>query len=134
MSIEKKKFFYTMTARQYRQMTTGHSVNKYGAHKTTVGDKVYDSKKEARRAITLRYMQENNLISSLKEQQRFVLQEGYINNKGQKVRPIEYVADFTYNQDGKQIVEDCKGIKTDVYKIKKKMFEYKYPEYCFIES
>jgi hypothetical protein len=31
------------------------------------------------------------------------------------------VADFTYMEDGKLVVEDCKGFKTDVYKIKKKL-------------
>lgn len=134
MSIEKRQFFYSMSAQQYRQMVNGTSGNKYGAKKTMVGDRTYDSKKEARRAQTLKNMQDMGLISGLKEQQRFVLQEGYINNKGKKIRPIEYVADFVYTQDGRQVVEDCKGMKTDVYKIKKKIFEFKYPEFDFLES
>lgn len=134
MSIEKRQFFYSMSAQQYRQMVNGTPGNKYGAKKTTVGDRTYDSKKEARRAQTLKNMQDMGLISGLKEQQRFVLQEGYVNNKGKKIRPIEYVADFVYAQDGRKVVEDCKGMKTDVYKIKKKIFEFKYPEFDFLES
>ena len=134
MSINKRQFFYSMSAQQYRQLVTGTHANKYGAIKTTVGNKTYDSKKEAHRAMVLKSMQEQGLISNLKEQQRFVLQESYMNNKGKKIRQIEYVADFTYTQDERQIVEDCKGIKTDVYKLKKKIFEYKYPQYDFIES
>lgn len=123
-----------MSTQQYRQLTGSSSFNKYGAKKTAVGDKVYDSKKEARRATVLKRWQDIGLITGLKEQVRFVLQEGYTNNKGKKIRPIEYVADFMYVQDGRQIVEDCKGMRTDVYKLKKKMFEYKYPQYDFIES
>jgi hypothetical protein len=134
MSIPKRKFFYNMSVQQYRQLTGSSSFNKYGAKKTTIGDKVYDSKKEARRATVLKRWQDAGLITDLKEQIRFVLQEGYTNNKGKKIRPIEYVADFMYVQDGRQIVEDCKGMRTDVYKLKKKMFEYKYPQYDFIES
>lgn len=134
MSIPKRKFFYNMSAQQYRQLAGSSSFNKYSAKKTTIGDKVYDSKKEARRATVLKRWQDVGLITGLKEQVRFVLQEGYTNNKGKKIRPIEYVADFMYVQDGRQIVEDCKGMRTDVYKLKKKMFEYKYPQYDFIES
>lgn len=119
MSISKKYFFHT---------------SKYGAKKTTVGDRTYDSKKEARRALALQTMQNNGLITNLKEQQPFLLQEGYINNKGKRIRPIIYVADFTYIKNGKMVVEDCKGMKTDVYKLKKKIFEHEYPQYDFIES
>lgn len=42
---------------------------------------------------------------------------------------MEYVADFkvTY-ADGRVEIIDCKGMKTEAYKIKKKLFEYRYPE------
>jgi hypothetical protein len=32
-----------------------------------------------------------------------------------------YRADFVYVESGKRIVEDTKGMRTDVYKLKKKM-------------
>ena len=40
------------------------------------------------------------------------------------------MADFVYYDLKKQktIIEDTKGFRTEVYKIKKKIFEYKYPE------
>lgn len=47
---------------------------------------------------------------------------------GKTFRKIEYVADFQYEQDGKIIVEDVKGMETDVFKLKKKLFEYKYKD------
>jgi hypothetical protein len=33
-----------------------------------------------------------------------------------------------YEENGKKIVEDVKGMETDVFKLKRKLFEYKYPE------
>lgn len=36
-------------------------------------------------------------------------------------RPVKYIADFVYEKDGKTVVEDAKGMKTDVYKIKRKL-------------
>lgn len=38
-----------------------------------------------------------------------------------------YIADFVYkDKDGNEVVEDVKGFRTDVYKIKKKMMRYRY--------
>jgi hypothetical protein len=99
---------------------------------------MYDSKKEARRAYALDVLVMCGRISQLERQKRFILQEGYINNKGEKILPIAYVADFVYYDHDKRcfIVEDVKSpaTRTDVYKLKKKIFEYKYPEYMFLES
>ena len=39
---------------------------------------------------------------------------------------MEYIADFVYYINNVKVVEDVKGIKTEVYKIKKKIFEYKF--------
>lgn len=46
-------------------------------------------------------------------------------------RAITYKADFYYYDVEKEqiVIEDTKGFKTEVYKIKKKLFEYKYPDY-----
>ena len=97
---------------------------------------MYDSKKEARRAAELQWLESVGAIKELKRQQKFELQPAYVNNKGQRIRAIEYVADFTYitTQDGKQVAEDTKGMRTDVYKIKRKLFEFKYREWTLVES
>lgn len=108
--------------------------NKYHAQKTTIGDITYDSKKESKRGEYLDWLQRIKQISNLQKQVQFVLQESYVNNKGEKIRAIIYVADFVYEQDGKKIVEDVKGFKTKEYLLKKKIFQYKYPQYYFIES
>lgn len=124
--------FLKMTAKQYRSWKK--SPSKYHAEKTIIGDTVYDSKKEAKRGIELEYLQRIGQIKDLQKQVRFILQEDYVNNEGQKIRPISYIADYVYEQDGKKIVEDVKGVRTDVYLLKKKMFMFKYPEYKFIET
>lgn len=116
---------------QYRQLT---KKSKYHAKRVTVGDVTYDSKKEAKRASVLEQQAKYGLISNLQRQVVFELQPGYVNNQGKKIRPITYIADFTYKQEGKQIVEDVKGYRTKEYTLKKKLFEYKYPEYTFVES
>ena len=74
------------------------------------------------------------MISNLRCQVPFELQPKYTTRDGRKIRAITYVADFVYERDGVTYVQDSKGMRTDVYKMKRKMFEYKYPEYIFIES
>lgn len=109
-------------------------MNKYRNKKMVLNGKVYDSKKEMMRAIQLKQMEKMGMISDLQEQVRFVLQEPFINNYGKKIREICYVADFSYIQDGKQIVEDVKSPATRdiaVFKLKHKMFEKRYPEKYF---
>ena len=105
--------------------------NKYHAQKTWMKGRVYDSKKEANRAFELEMLEKYGKIKNLQKQVPFVLQEGYVNKQGKKIRPITYIADFTYEEDGKIIVEDTKGVETEVFKIKRKMLEYKYPDIEF---
>lgn len=39
-------------------------------------------------------------------------------------RPVRYIADFVYTENGKEVVEDVKGLRTDTYKLKRKMMLY----------
>lgn len=93
--------------------------------------KVYDSKKEANRSFQLELLAKMGKIQNLQKQVPFVLQDNFINNQGKKIREIKYIADFVYMEDGKMVVEDSKGVKTEVFKIKEKLFQYKYPEIIF---
>ena len=109
--------------------------NKYGAQKTEYKGIVYDSKWVAERAYQLDMFQRSGHIKDLQRQVRFILQEDYVNNKGEKIRPISYIADFVYTgKNGQKYVEDTKSpaTRTAEYRIKKKIFEYKYPDYIFI--
>lgn len=102
-------------------------MTKYRAKKTVIDGIKFDSKKEAKRYIVLKALEGKGEIEKLMLQPRFLLQEGFRKN-GKAYRKIEYVADFMYEQDGKLIVEDVKGIKTDVYKLKQKLFEKRYQD------
>jgi hypothetical protein len=100
--------------------------NKYKNIKTKVNGKTLDSKKEAKRYTELLLLEKAGIIQDLQTQVKFELQPSYkTGNKA--IRAINYIADYVYyDKLGKLIVEDCKGFKTEVYKLKKKLFEYKY--------
>ena len=100
--------------------------NKYGSKQTTVDGITFSSKREADRYAELRIMERAGLITGLALQPRYTLREGYEFN-GRRVRPITYIADFAYvDEHGKQVVEDVKGVRTEVYRLKKKLFERRY--------
>ena len=138
--IKKECRFLEMSAKEYRELlglsspVSVQKESKYHAKKTEVDGITFDSKKESKDWKNLCTMEASGIISNLRRQVAFELQEGYINNQGKKIRPIVYLADFVYERDGITYVQDSKGMRTDVYKLKRKMFEYKYPDYVFIES
>ena len=99
---------------------------KYGANKALYDGIKFDSKKEAKRYSELKILEKSNKIKSLKLQVPFELQPKF-KFMGKTIRAINYVADFVYEDEkGNMIVEDSKGFRTPIYKLKKKMFEYKY--------
>lgn len=105
--------------------------NKYHAHKVKVGDEVFDSKKELHRYEELCLMEKAGMISNLRRQVKFTLipsQRELIAKKGEgyrwgKVieRECSYIAHFVYKENGNIVVEDAKGVKTEAYKIKRKL-------------
>lgn len=105
------------------------TISKYRNKKTNG----YDSKKEAKRADELKLLERGKIITDLQEQVSILLQEKFRHN-GKWERPIIYIADFVYYKDGVKIIEDVKGFKTDVYRIKRKMLLFNYPDITFIET
>ena len=87
---------------------------------------VFDSILEAKRYKELKILERNGEIKNLELQPHFLLQENFKKN-GKAYRKIEYIADFKYEENGQVIVEDVKGKETEVFKLKRKMFEYNYP-------
>ena len=74
-------------------------------------------------------MEKDGLIHNLQLQVPFELIPPFeieIDGKKRKRRRMEYIADFVYYINNVKVVEDVKGRKTEVYKIKKKIFEYKF--------
>lgn len=103
--------------------------SKYNAKKKVVDGHTFDSKREGERYCELKLLEKANEIRNLELQPRFLLQDKFKDRNGKTHRKIEYVADFFYiDKEGRNVVEDVKGVLTDVYKIKKKMFLKIYDE------
>jgi hypothetical protein len=88
--------------------------SKYGA----VRSGKYASKHEEQVARNLWVLADRGTIQDLKEQVKFVLVAG-----DGKLRPIVYIADFSWVEDGASVVADAKGFKTPVYRLKKRMMK-----------
>lgn len=107
---------------------------KYRNIKTVVDEITFDSQLEAKRYKLLKTLEKTGNIFDLKLQVPFELQPAFVTITGEKIRAIKYVADFVYiNKSGVKVVEDTKGVRTKEYKIKKKMFLYKYSDVIFLE-
>lgn len=67
-------------------------------------------------------MEKAGEITGLKTQVPFCLIE-----KSRHGRAIKYIADFVYQdaRTGKNVIEDVKGVKTPVYRLKKRMMAEK---------
>lgn len=94
-------------------------MNKYRNRKQEFCGELFDSKRELKRWQELRLLERSGAISNLQRQVSFPLlpkQEGE--------RAVTYKADFVYLQNGQQVVEDVKGVKTPAYILKRKMMLY----------
>lgn len=90
--------------------------NKYHARKTEVDGILFDSAHEAKRYGELRFNLLAGNIQNLRLQVPYVLIP-----KSEYGGKIEYIADFVYEENGRVIVEDAKGVRTPVYKLKKRL-------------
>lgn len=102
-------------------------MNKYKNKKIRIDNFVFDSIAEGKRYKELCLLQKANKIKSLELQPKFELQEPFHKN-GKYYKAITYTADFMYLDIEKNciVVEDVKGFQTKEFKLKQKMFEYKY--------
>jgi hypothetical protein len=93
--------------------------SKYHAVRTTIDNISFASKREARRYEELKILLRAGVITDLQLQPAFpVIVE--------RVTVATYRADFCYRERGQVIVEDCKGFRTPVYRLKKKLVEAQY--------
>lgn len=111
---------------EYHKLTRKRS--KYNARKTVVDGITFASKAESARYRDLKILQELGVIRGLQTQPRYELLPAFTDCQGKHHRKIEYVADFAYVEvvNNKLITEDCKGVETQVFRIKMKLFLYKY--------
>ena len=91
----------------------------------------FASLKEMKRYCELKILLKARQITGLRYQVPFILQDGFV-FEGKKIQSIKYIADFVYQESGKLVVEDTKGIETPVFKIKRKMFINRYGFDIFI--
>lgn len=108
---------------------------KYGNRKIVRDGIKFDSLKEYRRFCELSLLEKAGKVTDLQLQKEFVLipaQYETFERYGKTGKRLQdgkrciekscvYKADFCYVQDGKQIVEDTKGVKTKDYIIKRKL-------------
>ena len=109
-------------------------MSKYRSKKIIIDGISFDSKREGNRYLELKLLERAGKIKDLELQHQYELQPSFKKN-GKTIRAITYVADFTYFDLERMriVVEDVKGFKTDVYMLKRKLFEYKFPELTIVE-
>ncbi len=93
--------------------------SKYGNTRTEVEGIKFDSAKEAKRYQDLKIESFAGAISSLKLQPVYPIE---ING----VLVCKYKGDFEYIRNGVKILEDVKGMKTPIYRLKKKLVKAVY--------
>ena len=121
-----------LTESQYKSFLgkdLDYKTNKYKNKKVMYDGMEFDSQKEKNHYIGLKMLEKAGEIKDLELQKVFILQPAFKKN-GTSYRAITYKADFVYLdlRTNKIVVEDTKGYRTEVYKIKKKLFEYVYPD------
>ena len=125
-------------------------MSKYRSKKVTVGGMTFDSKKEYRRWCELNLLQKAGKITDLERQvpfklipaQKRTVETGERYKRDNLARGIRagdpktkevcleqscvYIADFVYRENGRQVVEDTKGVRTADYIIKRKLMLWRY--------
>ncbi len=104
--------------------------SKYRNKPTEIDGIVFASRAESRRYEELKLLEFAGVISDLKCQPRYLLQEAF-RRDGKLIRAIEYVGDYGFTEDGLAVCEDCKGMQTAVFKLKWKLALFVYPDVDF---
>ena len=103
--------------------TQRRKANKYGAQKTTVCGRTFDSKREAEVYLDLLSRKQAGEIVRIGFQPSYTLLEAFRDNTGKKQRAITYTADFfVAYADGHSEVVEVKGVRTRDYLLRKKLF------------
>ncbi len=102
--------------------------SKYKSEKIVVDGITFDSKDEAKYYEYLKMKRAKGLIENFELQPKYVLIPGFKKN-GKTYRAVTYTPDFLiYHLDGTQELIDVKGFSTQQGELRKKLFEYRYPE------
>ncbi|WP_027633076.1 DUF1064 domain-containing protein [Clostridium hydrogeniformans] len=103
-------------------------MSKYKAEKVVLDGIRFDSKDEARYYLYLKKLKSESKIENFELQPKYELQPKFKKN-AKSFLPVFYIADFLiYHLDGSLEVIDIKGMATETAKLKRKLFEYRYPD------
>lgn len=118
----------TMTAKEFQAIAKPKR-SKYGNVKTVVDGITFDSKKEADRYRVLKAQEEAGEISHLERQGKIYLMSGTTFVKYDSGRKAFWKFDFAYfcPKRNRRVIEDVKGVRTDVFKLKKAVLTACYP-------
>lgn len=137
---------------QTKKQKRSKEMGKYYHKKTERDGIIFDSQTEAEYYDELISLKKKGIIRKFTMQDEFILQDKYILADGKcfnvsdysekefkklqkkypkcTVQAIKYISDFIVEYaDGTIKVIDVKGVKTTDFKIKEKMFNYRYPQY-----
>jgi hypothetical protein len=95
------------------------NLNKYRNQPVMIGDRWYQSKHEADCGEKLIALERAGEISNLRLQWPINILPS--NRKLGYPRPLTYIADFYFHENGRQVVADAKGLRTPVYRLKKRL-------------
>lgn len=119
-----------------REVQKQEKRSKYGNRKVVRDGIKFDSEREAARFGELKVLRAMGKIRDLRLQANFTLVEGYTTIEGERIKPMVYRADFTYERATEPDiagvvhwlpeVEDAKGMHTQAYELKKKLMLDKY--------
>ena len=103
-------------------------MSKYGAKKVTIDGITFDSKAEGRYYQHLLGLMESGVVESFEMQKPYTLLDKFPHPKtGKTIRAIKYVPDFeVIYTNGRVEVVDVKGMQTDVFRMKCKLFMFRY--------
>lgn len=102
------------------------SYSKYHSRKVEQDGMKFDSLKELSRWNELKLLERAGAIKDLKRQVKYELIPSHSENGRVIERAAHYIADFTYIEDGKLVVEDVKGFRPDDYILKRKLMLDRY--------
>lgn len=117
-------------------------MNKYRNKKIIVDGEAFDSNREYRRWCELKLLEKAGEIQDLERQVKIVLIpaqyefSGEVYKRGKKKgkpkpgrlleREASYIADFVYFDGTDMVVEDCKGMRTKDYILKRKLMLWRH--------
>jgi len=111
----------------------GDRRSKYNNRKVEADGYTFDSQAEYRRYCELKLMERAGEIVELRVHERWELLAAFRRKDGIWQRAITYEDDFDYVEvaTGAFVVEDVKGARTQVFRLKEKLFRANYPDFDF---